>query len=51
VAYHTALNFGYRRYAENMRGGESVYSTGLNKMIDLENAGGSKAVFDYIKAK
>ncbi|UCE65753.1 MAG: protein DA1 [Candidatus Zixiibacteriota bacterium] len=51
VAYRTAQNFGYREYAENMRGGESVYSSGLNRMIDLEKTGGSKAVFDYIKAK
>ena len=51
VAYCAALNFGYRQYADNMRIGESVYSTGLNKMIDLEKTGGARAVFDYIKAK
>jgi hypothetical protein len=51
VAYHTAISFGYRQYAENMRGGESIYSSGLNRMIELEKIGGSKAVIEFITNK
>lgn len=51
IAYKTALNFGYRQYSENMREGDSIYSTGLNRMIDIEKKGGFRAVFDYIKSK
>jgi hypothetical protein len=51
IAYHTAMNFGYRQYGENMRSGESLYCSGLNKMIDIEKNEGFKAVFDYIKSR
>ncbi|UCC78809.1 MAG: protein DA1 [Candidatus Zixiibacteriota bacterium] len=51
VAYRTARNFGYHQYAENMRAGESIYSSGLNRMIELEKNGGINAVFAYIKAR
>jgi len=51
VAYKSVINFGYREYAENMRKGESIYSSGLNRMIDLEKNGGPAAVFHFIKSK
>jgi hypothetical protein len=51
VAFRAALNSGYSQYAENMRSGESIYSSGLNRMIELEQHQGINAVFDYIKNK
>ncbi len=49
TAYHAVRYFGHKKYAENMRNGDSVYSSGLNKMLNIEKNGGVEAVMSYIK--
>lgn len=51
IAYKTLRRFGYDTFAQTMTNGKSDYSRGLRKMLDMESAGGIKAVFDYIKTQ
>ena len=51
VAYYTLIYFDYKRFARNMLSGNSVYATGLRKMLEIEKHGGSEAVFDYIRSR
>jgi hypothetical protein len=51
VAYNSLRHFGYDEYAGTMLSGDTNYSRGLRKMLDIETAGGTRAVFDYIRSK
>ena len=51
VAYNALKYFGYERFAATLTAGNTMYSKGLNKMLDLEKAGGAGAVFEYIRSK
>ncbi len=50
VAYYALIYYDYERFAQTMLSGNSVYATGLRKMLEIEKRGGSKAVFDYIRS-
>ncbi len=49
TAYYALRYYGYDSFAANMTEGSSVYSNGLNKMLEIESRAGRKAVFDYMK--
>ena len=49
VAYKALGNFGYTEFRKKMLDGNSLYATGLRKMLDIENAGGQNSVFAYLK--
>jgi hypothetical protein len=51
AAYNSLRHFGYDEFSKTMLNGDSDYSRGLRKMLDIETAGGAEAVFDYIKSK
>ncbi len=51
VAYHALGHFGFGDYRRTLLEGESVYATGLRKMMEIEKDGGVKAVFDYFKGR
>jgi len=51
VAYQALRYFDYDAFAATLTGGNTVYAGGLNKMLDLEKAGGARAVFEYIRSK
>ncbi len=51
IAYNTLIYFGYDSFAKTMTNGDTVYSKGLRKMLELEQKSGADAVFDYIKSK
>jgi hypothetical protein len=51
IAYRTLINFGYQDFADLLKEGDSIYSTGLNKLLDMEARYGARAVFDHVRSK
>ena len=48
TSYHALINQGYKQTAESLLLGDSVYSNGLKKMLNIERKNGRKAVIDFI---
>jgi len=48
VAYHAMGNFGYRNFRETLLVGNTVYASGLRKMLKIEKRKGIQGVFDYV---
>ncbi len=51
VAFSSLKYFSYDTFAETMTKGNTAYSKGLKKMLDIEKKSGPDAVFEYIKSK
>ena len=49
IAYYALGNFGFADYRDILLHGNSVYVTGLKKMLALEKTGGREAVFNSLK--
>jgi hypothetical protein len=48
VAYYTLRHFNYTAFSQTLLEGDTVYSRGLKKMLEIEKKGGRDAVFKYL---